>query len=220
MASYPDAVKSFTTKNQGDVVQSAHVNEIQSEVNAIESGLLNGTAPLTSSRAVVTALTVSGGSTLATLSVSGGSTFAIRPVLGPPPYVKMFVASSYTIGSSALSTLSFLTASIEINSSLASTAILPTAFTPDSTGIWRMTAQITTDTPSSGQRGISVRDSSGAVVGQTFVSNSTKLVLQVCGEKRFDVTGGSFTVVFENPGVSTHSIEPGAAVSWASLLKM
>ena len=64
MASYPGAVKTFTTKNSGDTIQPADVNDLQNEVNAIEAGLLNGTANLQSSA-----------STVATLSVLGASTF-------------------------------------------------------------------------------------------------------------------------------------------------
>lgn len=64
-ASYPNSVKSFTSKNTGDVIQPADVNDVQDELAAIEGGLLQGTARLNSSN-----------STVANLSVSGGSTFA------------------------------------------------------------------------------------------------------------------------------------------------
>lgn len=74
MASFPAAVKSFTTKNAGDVIQAAHINDLQDEVNAIEAGYVNGTALVNSSRATHTSLQVSGASTLASLNVSGGST--------------------------------------------------------------------------------------------------------------------------------------------------
>lgn len=43
-ASYPTAVKAFTSKNTGDVVQATHVNDLQDEVTAIENALLNGLA--------------------------------------------------------------------------------------------------------------------------------------------------------------------------------
>jgi len=76
MAQYPGAVKSFTTPNVGDVIQPAHVNDLQDEVNAIEAGLLQGTAPLNSSNSTHVNLSVTGGSTLTTLNVSGASTFA------------------------------------------------------------------------------------------------------------------------------------------------
>lgn len=75
-ASYPGSAKVFTSRSAGQSIASAHINDLQDEVNAIESGLLGGTAPLTSSNATIANLTVAGGSTLATLSVSGGSTFA------------------------------------------------------------------------------------------------------------------------------------------------
>lgn len=41
-ASFPTAVKSFTTKASGDKVQAAHVNDLQDEVTAIEQDLVNG----------------------------------------------------------------------------------------------------------------------------------------------------------------------------------
>ena len=74
-ASYPGSVKSFTNKSNGQAIEASHVNDLQDEVNAIEAGLLNGTAPLTSSRAIVGALSAAA-STLASLVVPGGSTLA------------------------------------------------------------------------------------------------------------------------------------------------
>jgi hypothetical protein len=44
MADYPGAVKTFTTKVTSDVIEAAHVNDIQSEVTAVENALLNGLA--------------------------------------------------------------------------------------------------------------------------------------------------------------------------------
>ena len=98
MPSYPDSVKTFTSKTSGQNIDPAHVNDLQDEVNAIEAGLLNGTARLNSSGSTLARLQVTGGSTfagglqssnstitgglnssnstLANLSVTGGSTFA------------------------------------------------------------------------------------------------------------------------------------------------
>jgi len=64
-AQYPSAVKTFTTKSAGNVIQPADVNDLQDEVNAIEDGLLNGSARLNSSNSTVRALSVLGGSTFA-----------------------------------------------------------------------------------------------------------------------------------------------------------
>ena len=76
MASYPSAVKSFASRSAAQTIASAHVNDLQDEVNAIEAGLLNGLAHnltiSTGGLTVSTGATTLGGS----LSVAGGSTFA------------------------------------------------------------------------------------------------------------------------------------------------
>jgi len=38
-ASYPSSIKTFTTKVVSDVIQAAHINDLQAEVTAIETGL-------------------------------------------------------------------------------------------------------------------------------------------------------------------------------------
>lgn len=39
---YPTSAITFTTKNAGDTIQPAHVNDLQTEVTALESALLTG----------------------------------------------------------------------------------------------------------------------------------------------------------------------------------
>lgn len=39
-ASFPSSVKTFTSRNSGDVLQPAHVNDLQDEVSAVETTLL------------------------------------------------------------------------------------------------------------------------------------------------------------------------------------
>lgn len=41
-ASFPTAVKSFTTKSNGSAVQASHINDLQDEVTALEQDLVNG----------------------------------------------------------------------------------------------------------------------------------------------------------------------------------
>ena len=82
MASYPTSVKSFTSRNSGDVIQPAHVNDLQDEVNAIEAGLINGTAPLNSSNSTVVHLSATAG-----LSVVGNSTLGSTITIGGLPYI-------------------------------------------------------------------------------------------------------------------------------------
>ena len=43
-ASFPSALKTFTTKVAGETIQPAHVNDLQLEVAAIETALLSGAA--------------------------------------------------------------------------------------------------------------------------------------------------------------------------------
>jgi hypothetical protein len=49
-ASYPTSVKSFTTKSTNDVIEAAHVNDAQDEINAIESDILTNGITLTSGK--------------------------------------------------------------------------------------------------------------------------------------------------------------------------
>src|SRR5687767_2599647 len=86
MASYPTGVFSPAAKSGGQTIQAAHVNDLDGEVVAVESALLNGIA-----HAVVIStggLTLSTGSfnaagpsSLATLQVNGTSTFAGKVTL-------------------------------------------------------------------------------------------------------------------------------------------
>lgn len=74
MASYPTSVKTFTSKSDGagNRIFASHINDIQDEVTAIEDGLLNGTAPVNSSRVTAASLSVAGNSTIAgALQVNG-----------------------------------------------------------------------------------------------------------------------------------------------------
>lgn len=75
MATYPGGVFAPTTKNTGDSIQASHVNDVQAEVSAIESALLNG---ITHAVILSSGLTVSTGATIlgGGLSVAGGSTLS------------------------------------------------------------------------------------------------------------------------------------------------
>jgi hypothetical protein len=68
MASFPTSVKTFAARSAGQTIGSAHVNDLQDEVNAIEDGLINGTAPIS-----IASLTVAGGSTF-----TGSAVFSSR----------------------------------------------------------------------------------------------------------------------------------------------
>ena len=42
-ASYPSSIKSFVTRAGGDTIAASHINDVQAEIAAIESDLLNAT---------------------------------------------------------------------------------------------------------------------------------------------------------------------------------
>ena len=211
MASYPGSVKTFTTKNTGDVVQASHINDAQDEINAMEAGLLNGTARLNSSN-----------STVATLSVTGGSTFSVRSIEPPPHMAVIYLASTATIGSSADSTLTWLAQSIVTNSSMHSTGTTPERLTPQSTGIYYCAAQVMFSANSSGSRSLRIDDSSGAIVGTLgpMNANTDDMRLQTAGYKHFDALGGYITCRIGSSAQSTLSLSSGSENSWFSLRKL
>ena len=208
MASFPTAIKSFTTKNTGDIIQAAHVNDLQDEVNAIEAGYRNGTAPLNAAGSTVTSLvvsggstlaslTVSGGSTLATLSVTGASTLAVRPVAPPPEAVRVFLADTLDLTNNTTLAVSWTQQAFTINSSMHSTGTNPTRLTPQSTGVYCISAGIGPSNNHSAATGgfaIQIEDSSGILVasaGGAFISiGSTRNGVAVSALKRFDSTAG------------------------------
>jgi hypothetical protein len=77
MASYPGSVKVFSARSAGQVIDASHMNDVQDEINAIESGLLNGTAPVVSSNITATRLVSS-----SNLQVNGASTITSNLAVG------------------------------------------------------------------------------------------------------------------------------------------
>jgi hypothetical protein len=91
-ASYPTSVKSFTSKSAGDKVQPSHVNDLQDEVVAVETDLLENWTTYVP--------TVGGGLTLGNGTVSGRYT-----QIGKRVWVEIVctLGSSSSVGSSAFS---------------------------------------------------------------------------------------------------------------------
>lgn len=82
MPSFPTSVKSFVSRSAGDVIQPAHVNDVQDEIAAVEDGYLNGTARLNSSNSTVVHLSATAG-----MNVVGNSTLGSTITLGTVPYL-------------------------------------------------------------------------------------------------------------------------------------
>lgn len=235
MATFPGAVKTFTARADGvDANAAADVNERGDEITAIEDGYLNGTARLNSSNSTCANLSVTGKSTLANLQAGGStftalvsaslditaSTFSVRPVMPPPEFGLVFMSDTGTVGSSALSTLAFKAQAILTNSSIHSTGTNPQRLTPQSTGLFQVSAQLQTFTPSSDVRAVAIVDSSNGTISQVAYTNSSNnLSMVTVGYKRFDALGGYVTCVFGGNG-SSHSISSGVGITWFALQKL
>jgi hypothetical protein len=185
------------------------MNGVQDEIVAIESGVINGTARVNSSN----------------LNVTGTSTFASRPTMPPPDAALVFLQSTAAVGSSGLSTLSFLSEALVSNSSMHSTTTNPSRLTPQSTGFYQVAGQFAlAGAPSAGSKfNLTLQDSSGGTIAQQSVKAAwaESGSVAVMGYKRFDVVGGYAVMVFENAGGgSTHSLSSGVGGTWFSMVKL
>lgn len=159
-ASYPGSVKSFPTRNSGDVITDVFFNDPNAEIVAIETGLLQGTAPLNSSNSTVANLSVTGGSTIGggvviggALSVAGNSTIAGSLTVGGAftfsgvvtnngqPRCRLFHASTQSIPNTTETALTFNSEEFDA-SSLHSTVSNPTRISYQSTGVWLVGATV------------------------------------------------------------------------------
>lgn len=236
MPSYPDSVKSFVSKASGQNIDPAHVNDIQDEVNAIEAGLRNGTAPVNSSGSTVARLQVNGGSTLAgALNVTGGSTittlqaaastFSVRPVTPSPDAVRV---NSTDVGF-ANNTTGALTWTADqtfiTNSSMHSTGTNPERLTPQSTGIYMFVVNVSPNSAIAASTGnvlTTLEDSSGAQIADGVITGSGGSVPSgvVTGFKYFNSVTGSTQWVRAIIRVRDSSTNSASTRSWASLWKM
>lgn len=235
MASYPTSVKSFTTKNTGDVVQASHINDLQDEVNAIEAGLRNGTAPINAAGSTVTSLVVTGGSTLASLVVSGGSTlatlqaggstFSVRPVEPPPDAAQVTLAAAFNLANNSTTAITWAEQTYLINSSMHSTASNSDRLVPQSTGLWCITGNIVGSvalTQSTASLRVVIEDSSGAELAKESETGAGghEPGLNLVGYKRFDSLAASpwaRIVARVKDGGSTQSL---STVSWLAMRKL
>lgn len=208
-ASYPSAVKSFTSKSAGDTIQPAHVNDLQDEVAAIEGGLLGGTAPLNSSRSTLASLSVTGNSTVAALN-AGASTLASLSVTGASTLASLQVANS-TVGnlvvSGGLSVGASTFTSLQAGNSTASNVSVSSNCTV--AGGLTVTGGSTLGTVQAGDSTIAnLTVSSAATLGTLSAGNSTAENLSVSSNCTvvggLTVTGGS-TVATLQGGNSTFS---------------
>jgi hypothetical protein len=208
---YPTSVFSPSARSNGQTIDASHVNDVQTELTAIENALL-GT--------ITHSVNVSGASTLATLQAAA-STFTVRPVTPPPHAALVFLESTATIGSSGASTLAFTGQAILTNSSAHSTGTNPERLTPQSTGLYQFAAQVGFSPTTGALPSFVLRDSSGAnIASARQLGSSRETFVQCMGYKRFDVLGGYMTCVLSPEGFSTLSISTAFNVTWFAMHKL
>lgn len=246
MASFPDSVKSFAARSSGQTIDASHVGDLQDEVNAIESGYLNGTARLNSSASTLASLDVNGNSTLAssiTLGAipyvfpsSGGSTGDVltcvstsgstmglewRPVTSVAEAARVELSAQVALAASSAA-VAWNQQVFVTNSSIHSTGTNPSRLTPQSTGIFQFTAVCTFEPGASGSTRhiIYIEDSSATVVGQfdDRFPSPQKATYNLSCLKRFDVTGGWCRVVVAPQGSTSQLV--GGAESHFSMVKL
>lgn len=168
MAQYPSAVKTFTAKSSGDTIQPAHINDLQDEVTALEDGLLNGTAPINSSRitapsaqfgnctisslsvtsfnfptnSTLTNVNVTGGSTFAGLNVTGFSSLSDVRIASNPPAARVYQSALTNIGSGSTTRLTFNSQEFVSTTGMHSTTTNPSRVTLVSSGVWMIAGSV------------------------------------------------------------------------------
>ena len=103
-----------------------------------------------------------------------------------------------------------------------STSAQPSRLTPQSTGIYVITAGIVASSNSTGYRQIFLTDSSGGTIARTLQyanvgSSDVGTLFQCQGYKRYDALGGYVVCVYQNVGASTLSL---LAESWFEMHKL
>lgn len=136
MASYPGTNKTFAARSNGQVIDAAHVQDLQDEVAAMQDGLLNATARLNSSNSTVVNLSVSGNSTFA-----GTVTIAGTLVLPRRPCARVTHNAVQQIPNGGFTGLSWNT---ETHNSTAmhSTSVNSSRIALTSSGLWMIGAQV------------------------------------------------------------------------------
>lgn len=236
MPSWPGSIFAPTVKSAGQTIQAAHVNDLQDEVVAVETGYSTGTAPLHSSNSTVVTLTVvgaanltrldiSGGSTLSQLSVNAGSTFMVRPVT-PPPHLARVSGSTTELASNSTVAATWPTQDILTNSSIHSTSANAERLVPQSTGVWAMHVSLALNggfTAGSTMRFLGrIEDSSGARLDEIVVGppGDGVVSLKLFAAKRFDVLGGHLQVMTAQRSGSTNSLFSAAGFNTCHFYKL
>jgi hypothetical protein len=137
MASFPVSVKTFATRSAGQTIGSAHVNDLQDEVNAIEDNLVNGLQLVLTARGFTTStgrLNIGGASTLTTLQ-AGASTLGTVQA-GASTLASLQVGANSTFTGNVTITGSLTVGGVPINASQPSVRVTHSANQNVANGTW------------------------------------------------------------------------------------
>lgn len=208
MAQFPSAVIAFTTKNAGDVIQPSHLNTLQDEVAAIEDGLLNGTAPVNSSRITapasqITASTVTNltatNSTVTNQTVTNSTITSLTATLGIFAGLRLTQSTiSLSAGESTGLTLSSAVVWV-IQSASGSTAVASTITGINNSGFSAGSVVVLTN---SGTPTVNIAHtgSSAASAKQIATPNAQTIALQLHETVGFVYDGTLWRVLFQANG--------------------
>ena len=247
MPSFPTSVFAPASKSAGQTIQAAHVNDLQDEVVAIEGGYLNGTARLNSSASTLASLSVTGNSTLAS-SITLGAIPYVFPSSGPAandvltchslsgstarlewrapsasvPDAVLVESTGQNFAAASSVAVTWTAQNFITNSSMHSTGTNPERLTPQSTGVYRIDAQIVYGNGFSTNAQFIIEDSSGGRVSHTVCNHAASVehTLHTSVMKRFDAVGGWVRVVARYDSASTSSIQGGVGRSFFSMVKL
>lgn len=240
MPSYPTGVFSPTNKSAGQTIQHTHINDVQDEIVAIESGLLTGSARLNSSHSTLAALSVTGGSTLAgaltlgagiasTVSFASSATFSAGvtfngPLLfvAPPEAAQVELETATQIPVGATVVINWDRPVFKTNSSMHSSGTNPDRLIPQSSGVYHFSLNVRFLTEAGRECQIIVKDSSGTRVADALFESSGAHTVLTEGLKYFNSVAGSTQylrcVAFN--GTSTNSLSTDAALTKFTMVKM
>ncbi len=211
-ASYPSAVKAFATRAAGQTIDPSHVNELQDEVTAIEAGITQGTAPVTSSRITATALNITGSSTLAALVIPSTGRVGCR----------LTQSANVAVGAGATVGVSWDGEDFDVGG-LHSTAVNSSQIALPRLGPWMVGAYVTwSPSTSGGYRDVRVVLNDAAVVamqrGAVQGLGANTLPQSVSAIINATALTDYVTIVVSNDAGSTQSIAATNLSAWAGLI--
>lgn len=167
MPSYPNSIKAFASRSAGQNIDASHVNDLQDEVNAVETALITG--PIT----------------LPTVSVTGTLTTAV-----PPGSARLALNANLDTPHNSTLAIAWSTATFKTTASIHSTASNPSRIFPPSSGVWAFQATLVgnTNVGSTAYLEVVIKDSSGGVIGvnRGQLDNSGIPTANAFGLKYFD----------------------------------